>query len=153
MTETSPKVAMNSLRNCAPPARAWREAKKIGSPNMPWATATPRNAPVICAAMYTGTSVHRMPPTAASASVTAGFICAPESGPNAKISATSAAPVANVFASNAMATFPPARRSPMMPEPTTVARSSAVATNSATARRDRRACVAALTGRPPDHAP
>src|SRR5882672_8908082 len=33
-----------------------------------------------------------------------------------------------------MATFPPARRSAMIPEPTTVARSSAVPTNSATAR-------------------
>ena len=49
--------------------------------------------------------------------------------------ATSAAPVAIVFASNATATFPPANRSPMMPDPTTAARSSAVPTASAVARR------------------
>jgi len=48
------------------------------------------------------------------------------------MSATRPAPVASVLASSAMATFPPARRSPMMPEPTTVASSSAVPRASAT---------------------
>ena len=65
----------------------------------------------------------------------AGLKCAPEIGPNARMSATSAAPVASVFASSASATFPPASRSPMMPEPTTAASSIAVPTASATARR------------------
>lgn len=41
---------------------------------------------------------QRMPPTAASASVTAGFMCAPDKRPKARISATRAAPVARVFA-------------------------------------------------------
>src|SRR5207247_678154 len=41
------------------------------------------------------------------------------------MSATSAAPVASVLASNATATLPPARRSPMMPDPTTAASRSA----------------------------
>src|SRR5580698_7985707 len=45
------------------------------------------------------------------------------------------APVASVLASSAMATFPPARRSPMIPDPTTAARRNAVPRNSATARR------------------
>lgn len=40
-----------------------------------------------------------------------------------------------MLASNAMATFPPARRSPMMPEPTTEANNNAVPSVSATARR------------------
>jgi hypothetical protein len=45
----------------------------------------------------------------------------PEIGPNVRTSAASAAPVAIVFASSASATFPPASRSAMMPEPTTAA--------------------------------
>ncbi len=50
------------------------------------------------------------------------------------MSATSAAPVARLFASSAIATLPPDRRSPMMPEPTTVARSSPVPKPSASSR-------------------
>jgi hypothetical protein len=42
--------------------------------------------------------------------VTAGFKCAPEIGPNARMIAMSAPPVAIVFASRAMATLPPANR-------------------------------------------
>jgi len=51
--------------------------------------------------------------------------CAPEIEPKVRMSATRAAPVAIVFASSAIATFPPARFSPRMPEPTTAASKSA----------------------------
>src|ERR1700722_14443707 len=51
--------------------------------------------------------------------------------------ATSPAPVAIVFARSAIATFPPASFSPMIPEPTTVASKKAVPSPSATARRGR----------------
>ena len=78
-----------------------------------------------------------MPRCQASAIVTAGFRCAPETGPNARMIATSAPPVAIAFASSAIATSPPASRSAMMPEPTTAASSSAVPTASAVARRAR----------------
>src|SRR5215467_1620829 len=47
-------------------------------------------------------------------------------GPNVRMSATSAAPVASVLARRAMATFPPDSLSPIMPEPMTVARRKAV---------------------------
>ena len=47
------------------------------------------------------------------------------------------APVAMVLPSRAMATFPPARFSAMMPEPTTVASNIAVPTHSARQRRER----------------
>src|SRR5262245_5088756 len=50
--------------------------------------------------------------------------------------ATRAAPVATVFASRASPMFPPARRSPMIPEPTTAASSRAVPRASATTRCD-----------------
>src|SRR4051812_6678792 len=74
--------------------------------------------------------------------------------------ATSAAPVAIVFASNASPTLPPARRSPMMPEPTTAANSIAVPVASATRRRGKFARVFApdiyvvsATGAPQQDAP
>ena len=54
-----------------------------------------------------------------------------------RMSATSTAPVAMVFARSAMATLPPANRSPMIPEPTTQARSRAVPTASLARRRER----------------
>src|SRR5215469_6597644 len=68
-------------------------------------------------------------------SVTAGLRCAPETGPNARIRAIRAAPVAIVLASSAMAALPPASRSAMIPEPTTAASRNAVPRNSAAARR------------------
>src|SRR5438132_8919153 len=52
---------------------------------------------------------------------------------NAISSAISANPVASELASSAIAMLPPASRSPMMPEPTTAASSSAVPTASAAA--------------------
>jgi hypothetical protein len=47
-------------------------------------------------------------------------------GPNVRIKATKAAPVASVLASRAMATLPPLKRSPMIPDPMTVASKNAV---------------------------
>ena len=106
-----------------------------GAPNMRLATAVPSRPPVTCATMYAGTSAQDRSPPNPPASVTTGLKCAPESGPNATMSASSAAPVAAVFASKARPTLPPANRSPMIPEPTTAATSSPVPTASATARR------------------
>src|SRR5688572_20046655 len=62
-------------------------------------------------------------------------MCAPEIGAKARMSATNAAPVAMVLARSAMATLPPARSSPMVPEPMMAARSSAVASASLAALR------------------
>src|SRR4051812_35982838 len=92
-----------------------------------------------------------MPPWDASASVTAGLKCAPEIGPNVRMSTTSAAPVAIAFARRAIATLPAARRSPMMPEPTTAARSIAVPTASAAIRRERSIEQTQLQQRGPQH--
>ncbi len=56
-------------------------------------------------------------------------------GPNVRISTISALPVAMELARSAIATLPPDKRSPMMPEPTTAASKSAVPTHSATNAR------------------
>ena len=56
-------------------------------------------------------------------------------GPNPMINTTSMAPVGMVLPSSAIATLPPARLSPMIPDPTTVARSAAVPSPSAAMRR------------------
>ena len=77
------------------------------------------------------------PPSKASATDTTGLKWAPEMDPKVRIRATSAAPVAIVFASNANATFPPASRSAMIPDPTTAATSSSVPRNSAVRRLGR----------------
>src|SRR5437764_11316565 len=63
------------------------------------------------------------------------------------MSATSAPPVASALASSATATLPPANRSPMMPDPTTVARRRAVPSASATRRRAIVNCCDSVTAK------
>src|SRR5205085_5546571 len=66
--------------------------------------------------------------------LTAGFICAPETGPSIVISTNRIAPVATVLPSKAMASFPPDRCSAMIPEPITVANRKKAPTPSAARR-------------------
>src|SRR5260370_2745103 len=87
--------------------------------------------------MWAPASATRRWPSSAAAKLTAGLKCAPEIGANARIKATSAAPVAMVLARSAVATFPPASRSAMIQEPTTAATRKPVPANSAVARRAR----------------
>ena len=65
------------------------------------ASATPMSAPTICATSYPPACDQLRPPCDASATDTAGLKCAPEMGPNVRIRATKAAPVATVFANSA----------------------------------------------------
>lgn len=58
--------------------------------------------------------------------LTAGLKCAPLMGPNTSMGTYNSPTVAKVFASSAMAMLPPAKRSAMMPEPTTKANKSTV---------------------------
>src|SRR5207244_2853240 len=62
------------------------------------------------------------------------------------MSATSAAPVAMVFASSASATFPADKRSAIIPEPTTAATRNAVPRNSAATRLDKLGLIAGRSG-------
>src|SRR6202163_4605421 len=138
---SSPNVATNSLTSIPGPPPACPDAKNRGRPNIPSASAVPHSAPAICATTYHGTADHATPPCQASASVTAGLKCAPDTGPNVRISATSAPPVASAFASSASPTFPPHKRCAMIPEPTTAASRNAVPVNSAaTGRRFNARC-------------
>ena len=74
-----------------------------------------------------------MPPKRRSARVTTGLKWAPDTGPKARISATSPAPVAVEFSSSCRPTSSGDRRWAEMPEPTTMATRNAVPTSSAVA--------------------
>src|ERR671919_3133875 len=74
-------------------------------------------------------------------SVTAGLKWAPDTGPSMAISTNRIAPVANVLPSRAMATFPPASCSAMMPDPITVANRKKQPTASAASGRPSPASV------------
>ena len=65
------------------------------------------------------------------ASVTAGLKCAPEIGPNVRISATSMAPGRQRVGKQRDRDVSTRERSPIMPEPTTAASSNAVPSPSA----------------------
>src|ERR1700722_16268950 len=144
ITASKPNVATNSLKFCAAPLRAWREIETSGNRNIKWAKTVPPTPPTHCAATHQPASLHGNPRSIASIIVTGGLKCAPEIGPNVRIKAINAAPVAIVFARRAIATLPPASRSPMIPEPITAATRNPVPRNSDTARRE---SVAVIVGR------
>ena len=106
---------------------------------MRFATIAPTHAPTTCATTYTPASRVGMPPRIRSASVTTGLKCAPDTDPNARINATSPAPVAIEFSSSCSPTSSGDRRCAAIPEPTTIATRNAVPTASAVARRARSA--------------
>src|SRR5436190_11052534 len=52
ITDTSPKVAVNSPASWPSPARTWRDAENTGASNIRCARATPANAPRSWATTY-----------------------------------------------------------------------------------------------------
>ena len=104
---------------------------------MPCAIATPAKAPAICITIYGSASERGIFFCHASERVTMGLKCAPEIAPNIRINAINPAPVAIALASNAIATFPPARRSAIIPDPTTTASRKEVPNPSETRRLTR----------------
>src|SRR5689334_15677892 len=137
ITMINPNVATLSLNQSAPDERVWVDTSTAGSSNMTFATIAPRHAPATWAPTYTSASVVAIPPRMRSASVTTGLKCAPDTAPNARMSATSAAPVAIEFSSNCNPVSSGDSRCAAMPEPTTAATRSAVPVASAVARRAR----------------
>ncbi len=81
------------------------------------------------AAMLAGNSRRN-----AIAMLTAGLKCAPDTGPNVRISTVRIAPVGSVLQRSASAPLPPESFAAMMPEPTTPASKKAVPKHSATPR-------------------
>jgi hypothetical protein len=142
ITHNSPNVATNSLKTCAPPLRAAVTGKQPEGQTWRAPRSRRRFRPGIAPQRTRPRPAIPNPCSSASATLTAGLKCAPEIGPNVRISAASAAPVAIVFASSASATFPPANRSAMTPEPTTADTKNPVPTNSAAILRERFAVIA-----------
>ena len=137
MVATRPNAATISAPHCGGPVRTVVDHAIRGSSNMKCATIAPMTPPAICAPKYAGASRMGNIRRRHSAAVTAGLKWAPESGPKTRMSTIRMAPVAAVFASSATASFPAASRSPMIPEPTTVATRIPVPSASEARRRPR----------------
>ena len=76
-----------------------------------------------------------MPPSAASASETTGLKCAPDTGPNMRMTANSPAAVAAEFSSSSSPVSDGDSRCAAIPEPITIAARNALPMNSAASRR------------------
>ena len=123
-----------SANHCAPPVRTFSEASSSGSANIACAITSRRCRRRSAPPRRTAASRGLELPPEAKTRVTAGLKCAPEIGPRIVISTTRIAPVGSVLPSSASATSL-VSVSAMMPEPTTVATSSAVPSASAARRR------------------
>ena len=93
MTDDQPERGDELARELADPERTCREAQNSGASNITCASATPgERAPSTARRRRRATSRQARPPWLASATVTAGLKCAPETPPKVRISATRPAP-------------------------------------------------------------
>src|SRR5689334_9072381 len=99
-TSNSPNVATASASHTPPPERVFVDHSIAGSEYIRLATITPAMPPAICAGTYAASSRRDSPPNAASAALTSGLRCAPETGPTARMIATSPAAVAAAFSNS-----------------------------------------------------
>src|SRR5207248_10522260 len=113
----------------------WTDDCSHGRPNIAWARIAPVQQPSTWTTAYAPASCQDSALRTAWTSDTAGLKCAPLTGPKSAISVASTATVAPVFARSATAALPPASRSAMTPEPTTVAASRSDPIASADRRR------------------
>src|SRR3954471_12688484 len=137
ITMMSPNVATTSPSQMGAPERTWVERLIASRSNIRLATTAPTQPPTICAGTYTRASRVDMPPKQRSASVTTGLKWAPETEPNARMSATRPPAVAIEFSSSCSPVSFGERRWAKMPEPTTTATRRPVPTASAVALRPR----------------
>src|SRR5437763_2160769 len=136
-TSTSPAVATISPNHSPPPERVLVDHSTAGSEYMRLTSIAPQIPPEICSGMYASRSRRLIPPKNASARLTTGLRCAPDTAPTARMIAIRPAAVAAEFSNSCSPTLPGDSRCAAMPEPTTTATRRAVPRNSATARRAR----------------
>ena len=118
ITSSRPNVATTSPSHSAPDDAGVRRHVDRGSSNMTLATIAPtQRADDLRDDVAPRPSRSAMPPSRRSASVTTGLKCAPETRPNARMSATSPAPVATAFSSSWSPTSSGDSRCAAIPEP------------------------------------
>ena len=130
-----PSVATTSPSQSPPLERECVDHDTASRSNIRLATTAPDMPPAICAATYAATARTSRPPNTASASVTTGLRWAPDTGPNARMRATSPPAVAAAFSNSWRPVSCGDSRCAAIPEPTTTATRNAVPQNSARARR------------------
>lgn len=81
-TVSRPAVATTSARRCGPEARCVVLTPASGSPNIALASTAPDRQPTTWVGTYAAASRQGSPPSAASARLTAGLMCAPLTGPS-----------------------------------------------------------------------
>src|SRR3954447_8106608 len=139
---TRPRVATTSPSSRWAPVRSLVERSPSGTWYMRLASSAPATAPITCTTEYAATSAPDSPvrarrPSSQSTAETTGLKCAPDTGPNSRMSTVSPRNVAVEFSSSCRPTSPGERRSAAMPEPTTTVTSRPVPRSSAVSRLPR----------------
>src|SRR3984885_5766107 len=135
MTSSSPAVAITSDRACAPDALCLTEMETAACPNIRFAVTAPDTQPATWAGRETAAARQDSPPSAASANDTTGLKCAPDTGPNMRMTAYSPAAVTAAFSSSSSPASDGDNRCAAIPEPITIAARKALPRNSAASRR------------------
>ena len=134
MTDSKPNVATNSLRSCAAPLRSCEDKAKSGNRRTSGAPRRPRRRRRRPGRPRRRALAPWEAALQASASVTAGLKWAPGSRAERQDERDEGRAGRERVREERDRDVPPASRSPMIPEPTTVASSSAVPAHSAAIR-------------------
>jgi hypothetical protein len=114
---TRPNVASDSDSHSPAPERWWVEMLTASRLNIRLAATAPPTPPASCAGRYAATCRWETPPKIRSARVMTWLKCPPDTGPNARISATSPASVIRAFSRSWSPVSVGESRWAAMPEP------------------------------------
>src|SRR6266849_2776938 len=126
---------MTSDSTCAPGAQGLTAPDTAAWANIRFAVTAPATHPATWAGRYQAASRQRSPPSAASANDTTGLKCAPDTGPNIKMTANRPAAVAAAFSSSSSPVSPGDSRCAAIPDPITIAARKPLPRNSVASRR------------------